>query len=377
MKKIISIALALILLVSVGTVAVTTASADTTATVNGKSANIGDRVTYDLYFKCDQKLEDFQGYITYDSSVLELVGFDMPNVTIGGMYNTTYAGFVYHSGSSYNQPYDFTTEKLFLQATFTVVKAGTTSIASVWEDGHDINSVPIVNGEQGTLTGSASERMEVTVSIPPSSSDKPNPTNSKPTNSKPTLTPDPTSPTGSPSVVKVSSVTLNAKTKTLNVGKSFTLKASCKPSNASNKSVSWSTTNPKVVVVNRYGKVTAKSKGTAYVKATARDGSKKYARCKITVKQPVTKIKLSVKKKVIKVKKKFKIKATVSPAKANVKTVKWTVNKKKIVKLSKTKSASGKNIKVTAKKRGKVTLKATAMDGSKRSASCKITVKKK
>ena len=210
--------------------------------------------------------------------------------------------------------------------------------------------------------------MEVTVSIPPSSSDKPNPTNSKPTNSKPTLTPDPTSPTGSPSVVKVSSVTLNAKTKTLNVGKSFTLKASCKPSNAS---------NPKVVVVNRYGKVTAKFRGTAYVKATARDGSKKYARCKITVKQPVTKIKLSVKKKVIKVKKKFKIRTKIIPETASVKTVKWTLNKKKIVKLSKTKSNPGENIKVTAKKKGRVTLKATAVDGSKRSASCKIIVKKK
>ena len=57
--------------------------------------------------------------------------------------------------------------------------------------------------------------------------------------------------------------------------------------------------------------------------------------------------------------------------------IKWTLNKKNIVKITKKATASSKAIKVTAKKKGNVTLKATAADGSKKSASCKITVKKK
>ncbi|MDD5890329.1 MAG: Ig-like domain-containing protein, partial [Ruminococcus sp.] len=32
------------------------------------------------------------------------------------------------------------------------------------------------------------------------------------------------------------------------------------------------------------GKVTAKKRGACYITATAKDGSKKYAKCKITVK---------------------------------------------------------------------------------------------
>ncbi len=176
--------------------------------------------------------------------------------------------------------------------------------------------------------------------------------------------------------VKVTKVTLNATSKLLNVGKSFNLKAKVYPSNAYNKGISWSATNKRVAVVTQSGRVTAKSKGYSYIRATAKDGSKKCAQCKITVKQPVTKVKLSVVKKVLKVKKKFKIKATVKPENANVKKVKWTVNKKNIIKISKKQTSSGKYIKVTAKKKGSVILIATATDGSKRKASCKITVKK-
>jgi uncharacterized protein YjdB len=87
----------------------------------------------------------------------------------------------------------------------------------------------------------------------------------------------------------VTSVKLNKKSVALRVKgnakqKTVTLKAKVYPNNANNKTVKWSTSKSKMAIVNSKGKVTAKKKGTCYIIATAKDGSKKYAKCKITVK---------------------------------------------------------------------------------------------
>lgn len=83
--------------------------------------------------------------------------------------------------------------------------------------------------------------------------------------------------------IAVTGVTLNKKTLTLNAGQTFTLKATVKPSNATNKKVTWKSDNTKVATVSSAGKVTAKAKGTANITVTTKSGSKK-ATCKVTVK---------------------------------------------------------------------------------------------
>ena len=67
--------------------------------------------------------------------------------------------------------------------------------------------------------------------------------------------------------------------------------------------------NKKVLSVNQKGKITAKHRGKAVVYAKATDGSKKYGKCIVTVKQPVKKIKLSDTSLTLKVGKSEKIKA--------------------------------------------------------------------
>ncbi|MCQ4023083.1 MULTISPECIES: Ig-like domain-containing protein [unclassified Ruminococcus] len=88
---------------------------------------------------------------------------------------------------------------------------------------------------------------------------------------------------GSP--VRVKGVAVSAKSKTLEVGKTFAVGASVNPSNATNKYLAYSTSNSKVATVNSNGTVTAKAAGTAEIKATSVDGGYT-AKCKVTVKAP-------------------------------------------------------------------------------------------
>lgn len=84
--------------------------------------------------------------------------------------------------------------------------------------------------------------------------------------------------------VAVESVTLNKTELTLEVGGEETLTATVTPDNATNKTVTWSSSNNAVATVAN-GKVTAVAAGIATITATA-DG--KSATCTVTVNAPVT-----------------------------------------------------------------------------------------
>lgn len=82
-------------------------------------------------------------------------------------------------------------------------------------------------------------------------------------------------------IVKVTGVTLNKSTMSLVATAEETLTATVAPENATNKAVTWSTSNDKVAAVVN-GKVTAVAPGEAVITATTADGGFT-ATCKVTV----------------------------------------------------------------------------------------------
>lgn len=177
----------------------------------------------------------------------------------------------------------------------------------------------------------------------------------------------------------VTSIKLNAAKKTIYNGKAFTLKATVNPKNAANKAVTYKSSNRKIATVTAKGVVKGIKPGRVNITVTAKDGSKKSAKCTVTVKaQKATKLKISAKKTTTLKKKgaSAKIKATLYPSNTYNKLIKVTSSKKGIVKLSASKIKSGKTVTVKALKKGSTVVKFTAADGSRKSAQTKVTVKK-
>ena len=84
------------------------------------------------------------------------------------------------------------------------------------------------------------------------------------------------------SAVAVTGVTLNKDTTTIAAGSNETLTATVAPDNASNKSVSWSSTDTSVATVDSTGKVVGVAAGTAYITVTTASGNKTDT-CEVTV----------------------------------------------------------------------------------------------
>lgn len=177
----------------------------------------------------------------------------------------------------------------------------------------------------------------------------------------------------------VTSIKLNAAKKAIYNGKAFTLKATVNPKNAANKAVTYKSSNTRIATVTAKGVVKGIKPGRVIITVTAKDGSKKSAKCQVTVvQQKATKLTISAKKTTTLKKKgaSAKIKATLYPSNTYNKLIKVTSSKKGIVKLSASKIKSGKTVTVKALKKGSTVVKFTAADGSRKSAQTKVTVKK-
>ena len=167
------------------------------------------------------------------------------------------------------------------------------------------------------------------------------------------------------SKIPVSSITINGAEPTLVEGDTLILTATITPSDASYKTVTWTSSNGTVAIVDQNGKVTAKSVGTATITATA-DGET--AECTITVEEKVIavdSITLDPTTGTLLIGDTLTITATVTPDTATDKSITWTSDNEVVATVD-------SNGKVTAESVGTATITATAGD---KSATCTITVK--
>ena len=82
--------------------------------------------------------------------------------------------------------------------------------------------------------------------------------------------------------IPVETVTLDKTSLELNIGTTEVLVATIAPTNATDKTVTWTSSNESVATVDASGKVTAIAEGSATITVTTKDGSKT-ATCEITV----------------------------------------------------------------------------------------------
>lgn len=160
-------------------------------------------------------------------------------------------------------------------------------------------------------------------------------------------------------VVSVTSITLDKTSLSMKVGETETITATVNPDNATDKSVTWGSSDVSVATVAD-GRVTAKKSGTAII--TAKSGSC-VAECTVTISVDVESVTLDKTTLSLAVGEAAQLAATVKPDDATDKNVSWTSSDASVAKVD--------NGKVTAVKSGKATI--TAKCGGK-TAECAVTV---
>ncbi len=167
---------------------------------------------------------------------------------------------------------------------------------------------------------------------------------------------------------KVTDVSLDKESLTLEVGGSEPLKATVEPDNATNKKVTWSTSAPNVATVEN-GVVTAVGAGTATITATAADGSGKSDTCTVTVTQtPVTGVTLDQTSLTLTEGETGNLIATVQPENATNKNVTWESSDTSVATVD-------ENGVVTAVGAGTATITVKTQDGDF-TATCTVTVER-
>lgn len=167
--------------------------------------------------------------------------------------------------------------------------------------------------------------------------------------------------------IPLKSININKSTLTIKETVEETLKITYSPSNATNKKVTWKSSNTNVAKVNDSGKVIGIKPGTATITAISNDGGF-VSTCKVTVlalSKKVTDIKLDKSKLNLVVGNTVNLKATIYPSYAENKNIIWESSDETI--------ATVENGKVTAISPGTVDIKAISEDG-KKEAICVFTI---
>lgn len=168
--------------------------------------------------------------------------------------------------------------------------------------------------------------------------------------------------------IPVTEVNLDKTNLSLNIGQSTSLIATVSPVNATNKNVTWLSSDTSVITVDNAGKVTALSNGNATITVTTADGNKT-ASCIVTVTTPaVSVISVSLNKNTsgLIIGDTDTLIATINPMSASNKNIAWSSSNTLVA----TVDNAGK---VTALSNGSATITVTTTDGNK-TANCIVTV---
>lgn len=169
---------------------------------------------------------------------------------------------------------------------------------------------------------------------------------------------------------QASAIVLDVTSLSLFENQAAQINATVYPSYATNKAVSWKSSNTDVATVNSNGFVTTKTIGTATITATTTDGSNISASCSVTVKIiPVTSITMSKSSLTLDVSDTHQLYADISPSNATYNTVTWESSNADVASVS-------DNGLVNSISPGEATITARTTDGTNLTAVCQVTVKK-
>ena len=173
--------------------------------------------------------------------------------------------------------------------------------------------------------------------------------------------------TVSSNTVNVTGISATINKSILVVGEKGKITVNVTPKNASNKTLTYKSSNPQIASVDVNGNVTGVSSGTATITISTTDGSKKKATVSVTVKNPVhaTSVNITGASEVA-VGGTIKLSFTTVPANAVEKTVTWSSSNTAVATVN-------ENGVVTGKSAGTVIIYATLANGAKNGKT--ITIK--
>ncbi|MCI8670256.1 MAG: hypothetical protein HFI34_12190 [Lachnospiraceae bacterium] len=166
----------------------------------------------------------------------------------------------------------------------------------------------------------------------------------------------------------VSSVNIIQDSAQMNLGAVLQLQAEVLNETATNRKLTWSSTNNGIIQVDSTGKVTAVGMGTATIYAYATDGSGLYDTCQITVIKPVGSIVVQPSSVTVSEGKTAKVTATVYPADASIQDIEWSSSDPSVATVD-------YNGEITGITKGICKIFATSSDGNNIVGVCRVTVK--
>lgn len=167
----------------------------------------------------------------------------------------------------------------------------------------------------------------------------------------------------------VSSVKITTEVTQMNIGEELPLKVEVLSTTASNRAIRWSSSDRRIIEVDKEGRIAAKREGTALIYAYATDGSGLYDYISIKVIRGVASISIQPSSVIVREGKTAQVTATVYPSNATIGDYEWSSSDPAVADVDFTGLITG----ITA---GTCKIFATSLDGNEIVGVCKVTVTK-